>query len=128
MGEPAPVGPGSWLALLRRPMVLKRESVGFLLLSVADLVISRIYFSWENLWWGYEVNPLAAYVLRHHGVPGLAIYKLAVTGVVLVACQAIYDKYPRLARVILVGGCLAFSWVVFRSVWHLYAYTGIRPW
>jgi hypothetical protein len=128
MGEPAPVGSGSWLTLLRRPMVLKRESVGFLLLSVADLVISRIYFSWGNLWWGYEVNPLAAYVLRHYGVPGLAVYKLTITAVVLVACQAIYDKYPRLARAILVGGCLAFSWVVFRSAWRLYAYTGITPW
>jgi hypothetical protein len=109
-------------------MVLKRESVGFLLLSVADLVISRIYFSWGNLWWGYEVNPLAAYVLRHYGVPGLAVYKLTITAVVLVACQAIYDMYPRLARVILVGGCLVFSWVVFRSAWRLYAYTGITPW
>jgi hypothetical protein len=105
--------------------VLKGESVGFLLLSLADLVISRIYFGWENLWWGYEVNPVAAYVLRHYGLRGLAVYKLSVTALVLVACQAIYDKYPRLARALLIGGCLIYTWVVSRSAWRLYAYTGL---
>ena len=128
MGEPAPVGSGSWLALLRRPLVLKAESLAFLVLSVADLIVSRIYFGWENLWWGYEVNPLAAQVLRHYGLRGLAFYKFAVTAVVLVACQAVYDKYPRLTRALLIGACVGYTWVVSHAVWRLYAYTGFSPW
>jgi hypothetical protein len=47
--------------------------------------------------------------------------------VVLVACQVIWDKYPRLARGILLGGCLVYTWVVFHSVWRLYGYVGTIP-
>ena len=127
MGAPAPVGSCGQPPLLHRPLAMKAESVGFLLLSLADLLISRVYFAWENPWWGYEVNPVAAYVLRHYGVRGLALYKLGITALVLVACQAIWEKYPRLARAILVGGCLIYACVVFHSVWRLYEHTGITP-
>jgi len=103
MGQPAPVGGEPYRDLLSRPMVLKAESVGFVLLNLLDLIISRASFQWEGLWAGYEVNPV-------------------------VACQVIWHKYPRIARGILIGGCLVFCYVVIRSTWQLYRHTGVLPW
>jgi len=128
MGEPAPVGKESPARLFSRPMVLKAESVGFVLLSLLDLLISRASFQWQGYWGGYEVNPVAAYVLRYYNIAGLVIYKSVLTAGVVVACQVIWLKYPRIARGILILGCLVFSYVVFHSVWQMYAHVGAFPW
>jgi len=109
-------------------MVLRAESIAFVLLSLLDLIISRMTFRWTGLWEGYEANPLAAYVLRYYGVKGLVVYKFALTACIVVACQIIWAKYPRLARGILLGGCLLQSYVVFRSTWRLYEHAGVFPW
>ena len=128
MGGPAPVGREPYGDLFSRPMVLKAESVGFVLLSLLDLLISRVCFQWDSLWGGYEVNPVAAYVLRYYNVPGLVVYKFVLTAGVVVACQVIWHKYPRIARGILLGGCLVFCYVVIHSTWQLYRHTGMFPW
>jgi len=107
---------------------MKAESVGFVLLSLLDLIISIKYFRWEGPWWGYEVNWLAAHVLRYYGVKGLVVYKFALTGGIVAACQVIWQKYPRMARGILLAGCLAFSFVVVYSALRLYVHTGAFPW
>jgi len=128
MGEPAPVGREPYSHLFSRPMVLKAESVGFVLLNLLDLIISRASFQWEGLWAGYEVNPAAAYILRYYNVAGLVVYKFVLTAGTVVACQVIWHKYPRIARGILLGGCLVFCYVVIRSTWQLYRHTGVFPW
>jgi len=128
MGEPAPVRPPSYLDLLGRPLAMKAESVAFVFLSLLDLVISVRYFHWEGFWAGYEVNPLAAYVLRYYGIKGLVFYKAGLTACIVVACQVIWYTYPRLARGILLLGCLISSYVVFHSTWSLYEKVGVLPW
>lgn len=128
MGEPTPVGPQRYKDLLHRPLVMKAESVGFVLLGLLDLIISAIYFRWQGPWWGYEVNLLPAYVLRYYGLKGLVIYKFALTAGIVVACQIIWGKYPRIARGILLAGCLACSFVVVYSTWKLYLHAGAFSW
>ena len=127
MGEPAPVRPQPSPDLLHRPLAMKAESVGYAFLALGDLIVSAVYFGWEGLWTGYEVNPLAAYVLRYYGIQGLVLYKAALTAGIVVACQIIWHTYPRLARGILIAGCLVNSYVIFRSVWNLYVGVGILP-
>lgn len=123
MGGAAPVEQGDERPLLRQPVALQTESLAFVLLNLCDLVVTSLVFRWG----GYETNLLAAYVLRYYGVEGLAIYKFALTAGVVVACQVVWHKYPRLARAILVAGCAIYTYVVIVTTLRLYAHTGYLP-
>ena len=123
MGNAPPVGPETDQPLLRQPVALPAESLAFVLLSLCDLVVTALVFRWG----GYEANVLAAYFLRYYGVKGLAIYKFALTAGVVVACQVIWHKYPRAARVVLLGGCAIYAYVVAAASLKLYLHAAGMP-
>ena len=123
MGGVAPVESGDERALLRQPLGLPAASLAFVLFSLCDLVVTALVFRWG----GYEANVLAAYFLRYYGVKGLAIYKFALTAGVVVACQVIWHKYPRAARVVLLGGCAIYAYVVAAASLKLYLHAAGMP-
>jgi len=128
MAGTAPVGSQWYKRLFHQPMVLLPESIAFVLLGLFDLIISRVAFEPRGPWIGYEANPLAGSILRYYGVKGWVFYKFAVTALVVVACQIIWYKYPRIARGILLGGCVIYCYVVLHTTWRLYTEVGAFPW
>jgi hypothetical protein len=109
-------------------MVLVPESTAFVLLGLFDLIISRVAFEQWGPWKGYEVNPLAAYFLRYYQVKGWVFYKFALTALVVVCCQIFWYKYPRIARGVLLVGCILLSYVILDTAWRLYTHVGRFPW
>ncbi len=123
MGGVAPVESRDERALLRQPLGLPRESLAFVLFSLCDLIVTALVFRCG----GYEANVLAAYFLRYYGIRGLTLYKFTLTGGIVVACQVIWHKYPRLARFILLGGCAVYGCVVVFTIIRLHHHLGYFP-
>jgi Mg2+/Co2+ transporter CorB len=51
-----------------------------------------------------ESNPVAQWVLVRWGIQGLAVFKLAMTAVVVVIAEFIGKTRPQTARLLLTGG------------------------
>jgi len=117
MAGSSAVGPEQGRHVLLQDVALKQESLAFILLNLCDLILISLVFRWRL---GWEANPLARYVLRYWDMKGLVYCKFAVTAGVVVACQVVWHKYPRLARAVLIGGCLAYAYVVLVTVLRIF--------
>jgi len=70
------------------------EYVWFLLFSSMDVMLT-----WAILTMGgTEVNPLAALVIDHWGLPGAIAFKFSLMLAVVLACETIGRKVDRVAR------------------------------
>ena len=92
--QPPPAKESSigWLSL--PPMRYPTEYVWFLLFSSMDVMLT-----WAILTMGgTEVNPLAALVIDHWGLPGAIAFKFSLMLAVVLACETIGRKVDRVAR------------------------------
>ena len=87
--DPSSVG---WLNL--PPMRYPNEYVWFLLFSTMDVMLTWVILTQG----GTEVNPVAALVIGHWGLPGAIAFKFRLMLVVVLACEAIGRKIDRAAR------------------------------
>jgi hypothetical protein len=69
-----------------------------------------------------ESNPVAQWVLVRWGIQGLAVFKLAMTAVVVVIAEFIGKTRPQTARLLLTGGILVVGGVVIYTVKLLFAH------
>ena len=93
------------------PLHLPAESWVFLLLNLADLLVTNTILNHRDQW-GYESNPVARYWHGQWGLYGLVFLKFTLVAVVLVICQMIHRYRPTLARRLLVVCCIIVCLVV----------------
>jgi hypothetical protein len=104
--ERKPIGAARFL--FKHPLPLESETSWFLLLGVADLVVTFLLLRTGA---ANESNPLARMVLLAGGLRGLIYYKCALLAVVAVLVQGIALKHPTTARTVLHVG-IAAQWFV----------------
>ncbi|MDQ2687272.1 MAG: DUF5658 family protein [Armatimonadota bacterium] len=93
----------------KRDVILAQEYLAFILLNLFDLLLTGYIYSHQ----GMEANGLAAIVLGRFGPVGFVFYKFALVGIVISACEAISHHRLRMARLIVLGGCILYLLVVF---------------
>lgn len=100
----------------RRGLQFETEISWFVLASVLDIV-----FTWLALRFSahgqtsqpiVESNPVAHWVLVRWGIPGLAIFKLTMTALVVLIAEYVGKSRPHTARLLLMGGILVVGAVV----------------
>ena len=83
---------------LRRPALYPELYSWYVFASALDVL-----FTWRILRaHGTEVNVLADWIIQHHDLPGLAVFKFATVVVVLLICEIVgrrrYETGAKLAR------------------------------
>lgn len=92
-----------------RDVILSQEYLAFILLNLFDLLLTGYIFSHEGL----EANGLAALIYTRFGPAGFVFYKFGLVSIVVGACEAIAVQNLRTARIIVLGGCILYLFVVF---------------
>lgn len=92
---------------------LKQLSVGFILLSLADLLSTVRLLQYDII---REGNIVAEVTLVNHGLPGFIIYKIALTALVLGVIWVIRQQNWLLARNVLWTALLVFGVIALRHV------------
>lgn len=67
----------------------------FVLVSSLDIVLTWLVLDQHG---GYEINPIAASVIAHWGLPGAIGFKFSLTLFVIVICEVISRQRERTAR------------------------------
>ena len=88
----------------------------FIAVNLLDLVITRVAIDQFGM---NEANALAKGILVRLGFAGFALYKVFMTGLVIVLAEIISRTKPRWAFWIVVCGCLAIGAVVVWGAGHL---------
>ena len=70
------------------------EYVWFLLFSTMDVMLTWVILTMG----GMEVNPVAAAVIDHWGLPGAIAFKFSLMLAVVLACETIGRRSDRVAR------------------------------
>ncbi len=68
---------------------------GFVIVSSMDLTLTWLVLQHQD---GYEVNPIAASVIDHWGLPGAIAFKFSLMLFVIIICEIIGRKRDRTAR------------------------------
>ena len=92
----------------KRDVILGQEYLAFILLNLFDLLLTGYIYSHQGL----EANGLAAAVLNRFGPVGFVFYKFALVSIVVGACEAIAAHRVRTARLLVLGGCVLYLFVV----------------
>lgn len=109
--------------VFKRDVVLAQEYLGFLLLNLFDLFLTGYIFRDQRRAMeqhravGQEANGLANWILGHFGYAGFAVYKFLLVTVVVLACEGVAHKRPRLARAVVLVGCFLYVLVV---IWEVF--------
>lgn len=111
--EPKPKRRSPLHYLFRHPLSLETETSWFLLLGVADLVLTTILLNTGVV---HEANPLARYFIFAGGVHGLIGFKCIMLAIAAVAAQVIVVRRPRTAKAVLHTGIGVQFFVVAYSV------------
>jgi len=106
--------------MARRGLRFETEISWFILVSVLDIVMTflALRFSAQGQTTGtiVESNPVAHWVLSHWGIPGMAIFKLVLTTVVVTIAEVVGRVRPQVARALLWGGTIVVSSVVIYTI------------
>jgi hypothetical protein len=97
---PTPDDDLGWLSL--PPMRYPNEYVWFLLVCTMDIALTWVILNVD----GTEVNPIAALVIEHWGLPGAVGFKFALTLFVIVSCEIVGRQRDRLGRLLIRFGIL----------------------
>ncbi|MEQ2009040.1 MAG: DUF5658 family protein [Limisphaerales bacterium] len=111
--EPKPKRRSPLHYLFRHPLSLESETSWFLLLGVADLVLTTILLNTGVV---QEANPLARFFIFAGGVHGLIGFKCVMLAVAAVAAQVIVVRRPRTAKAVLHTGIGVQFFVVAYSL------------
>ena len=95
--------------IFNRNLPLESETCVFILLSTLDLFLTVVLM--EHFSVG-EANPLAELVLVNWHYRGLVVFKFSAVAGICVMAQIIALRDERIARVVLVGGCLLMAALV----------------
>ena len=105
---------------LRRHVALADYYLAFVLLNVADLFFTGVYFRMG----GHEANRFAAWIIALFGLRGLVVIKFLLATLVVGICETLHPRRPALARSLILLGCAVYALVVLLQVWGLVARAG----
>jgi len=77
--------------------------VWLVLVSTLDIILTKLVL---ELWFGYEVNPIARAVIGHMGTPGAVALKFGIVVFVIIMCEVIGRYRDRDGRVLATGAVL----------------------
>jgi hypothetical protein len=110
----------------RRGLQFETEISWFVLVSILDIVLTwlALRFSAEGQTTRpiVESNPVAQWVLVRWGIQGLAVFKLAMTALVVAIAEFVGRSRPQTARLLLIGGILVVGAVVVYTVRLLFTH------
>lgn len=104
----------------KRDVILAQEYLGFLLLNIFDLFLTGWIFRHS----GEEANGVALWVLHHWHLVGFAIYKFIMVVVLIVICEIIALVNVHRARLVILGGCAVYVFVVIWECFLIFSYIG----
>jgi class 3 adenylate cyclase len=84
------------------------EYGGFALLNLFDLGLTALIFQHG----GREINPVGYHVMVRFGLSGYTLFKFALVGAVILACERIYAIKPESARRLINSANLIYLGVV----------------
>lgn len=112
--------------MARRGLRFETEVSWFVLVSILDIVMTwlALRFSAEGRTQGtfIESNPFAQWVLVRWGIQGMAIFKLIMTGLVVVIAEFVGRTRPLVAQALLWGGTAVVGSVVVYTVRLLFVH------
>jgi hypothetical protein len=103
----------------KRDVLLAQEYLGFLLLNMFDLFLTRYILRAGGL----EANGPANWFWVHFGFLGFAMYKFGLVMIVVLACEGISLSNIRTSRLIVTMGCLVYLLIVFWEVFLIITQT-----
>lgn len=80
--------------LYAAPVLFPDAYVWFVLLSAMDIMLTRLILYFD----GYEVNPVARWIIETGGLPGMVVYKFALVLIVITICELVGRVRPRVGR------------------------------
>ncbi len=105
---------------MTRRLKLESEMSWFVLVSVLDIVMTflALRFSAEGQTQLpiVESNPVAHWFLSRWGIRGMALFKLAMTALVVVIAQVVGRTRPLVASGLLIGGTMVVGSVVVYTI------------
>jgi len=105
------------LSVFRRRLALEEETALFILVNFADIVLTGLAFRFGAA----EANLLAREVLERFGLYGMVAYKFVLVTFVILVCQYIYSSHPKVARLVLIAGSVAYSILIAGVTISLFA-------
>jgi len=109
--------------VFNRKLVLEEETAVFVLVNFADVILTAYTFQYG----GWETNLIAAWIIRHAGVMGLAFYKFALVTFAILVCQFIYMMHPKTARAVLIAGSFGYGLLVLYETIQLFMHVFGAP-
>lgn len=109
-------GPGSWIGLL------EFEKTLFVLVNLMDVVMTFLLLNTGAF---YESNPLADHILDGWGMVGMAVFKLALVGFVLLIANVVAIWRVETSRYLLYFGTFMVGAVVTYSVYLMMTFQAL---
>ncbi len=106
-----------WLANLP----LETETCFFILANALDAIMTKLLLNFEQF---RESNWLADYILDNYGMRGMVYYKFITVAIVAVIAQIVARKNLRMARWLLIFGCVVVFSVVIYSCYLWVRHSG----
>ena len=98
--------------MLRQNVKYAQEYLGFVLLNLMDLFLTGYIFRFD----GMEANAAAQGVIERYGLVGFVVYKFALVTIVVLVCEAVAKSNERLAKGVILFGCLIYTAVVIYEI------------
>ena len=95
--------------------VCQQETLRFVLVSTLDVFMTYVLLRQPGGQF-IESNPIARYFIYGWGVKGMVGFKLAMTALVCIISQIVYQRRPLVARWLLNGATLVVAGVVIYSL------------
>jgi hypothetical protein len=113
----------NWLGKMSRelhadPLLLSRESVALLAVSVLDLLMTYVLL--RQGFHFYESNPIARWCFARWNMAGMVAFKFGFISLAIVFCEVVERRRPGLGRKVLGFGTVAASAVVAYSLLLFY--------
>ena len=85
--------------------LLANESLLLVIFSMCDLFMTYVL-----LWQGghfYEANPIARWFFDRWNIAGMTAFKFGLVGLIVILCEIIERRRPKVGRAIVLLGCVA---------------------
>jgi len=84
------IGKNDWRVSVRYPTLY----LWLVFLSSLDVILTRVILFFG----GIEVNPIADRVIEEFGVPGMSLFKFSIVAFVIVICEFVASRRPKVGR------------------------------
>ena len=95
--------------------LLGNESLLLVVLSICDLLMTYVLLRKGGHF--YEANPIARWIFERWNIAGMTAFKFGLVAFIVILCEIIERRRPRVGRAIMLLGCIAALLVIVQGVW-----------